>query len=327
MGFKILLPQLIAETGIKVLEANGFEIIVGNGYTEEDIIRDIKGCDAMIVRTAKVTRRIIEAADKLKVIARHGAGFDGVDLEAATEKGIMVLYAPQANSESVAELALFYMLHCSRNFKLVQKLYKDDYMAAKMKVEKHELCGRTLGLIGVGNIGGRVAKKAYFGFDMKVIAYDPYAKNLPEYIVPASSRDEVFESADYISLHIPATPDTVNSVSTHEFNRMKETAFLINTSRGTVVDEAALIEALKEKKIAGAALDVTQKEPIDPENPLIAMDNVLTAPHIGGATREAADRASQICAQGIVDFLRGKKPEYPIPPMKAMLDAMEWGTR
>ena len=140
MGYKVLLPQPILESGRAYLLERGYELVDGNGFEEEDIIRDIKGCDAMIVRTGKITRRIIAAADRLKVIARHGAGYDGVDLEAAKEKGIMVLYAPRANSESVAELAVFYMLYCSRNFKLVQKLYKDDYRFAKFNIEKHELC-------------------------------------------------------------------------------------------------------------------------------------------------------------------------------------------
>lgn len=145
MSFKILLPQPILESGRQYLLDKGYELVDGSGFEEEDIIRDIKGCDGMIVRTAKITRRILEAADSLKVIARHGAGFDGVDLEAAREKGIVVLYAPRANSQSVAELAIFYMLHCSRNFKLVQKLYRDDYRFAKFNVEKHELNGKTLG--------------------------------------------------------------------------------------------------------------------------------------------------------------------------------------
>lgn len=322
MAFKILLPQPILESGRTYLLEHGYEIVDGNGYTEEDIIRDIKGCDAMIVRTAKITRKIIEAADNLKVIARHGAGFDGVDLDAAKEKNIMVLYAPRANSNSVAELAIFYMLYCSRNFKLVQKLYKDDYMTAKMKVEKHELEGKTLGLIGVGNIGGLVAKKAALGFDMKVIAYDPFAKEAPSYITLTDDRDEVFKTADYVSLHVPATPDTVNSVGAKEFDMMKETAFLINTSRGTIVDEDALIQALQEKKIAGAGLDVLKQEPLDPKNPLLEMDNVLTAPHIGAATKEASSRSSLVCAQGIDDYLCGRKPEFPVPPMREMLNSM-----
>ena len=166
MAYRILLPQPIMESGRKYLEEKGYEIVDGEGYTEDDIIRQIPGCDAMIVRTAKITKKILDAADSLKVIARHGAGFDGVDLKAAEEKNVMVLYAPTANSNSVAETAIFYMLYCSRNFKKVQALYKTDYMTAKMKIEKHELGGKTLGLIGVGNIGGRVAKKAVFGFDM-----------------------------------------------------------------------------------------------------------------------------------------------------------------
>lgn len=319
MSFKILLPQPILESGRKYLLDKGYELIDGNGFEEEDIIRDIRGCDGMIVRTAKITRRILEAADRLKVIARHGAGFDGVDLEAARKKGILVLYAPKANSESVAELAVFYMLHCSRNFKLVQKLYKDDYRFAKFNVEKHELNGKTLGIIGVGNIGGLVAKKAAFGFDMKVIAYDPYAKSLPDYIEAAGSREEVFERADYVSLHVPATPETVNSVGEREFSLMKPSAFLINTSRGSVVDEEALIKALREKKIAGAALDVLKNEPIEKDNPLLEMDNVVTAPHIGAATKEASSRASLICAEGIDDFLSGRRPEFVVPPMRDMV--------
>lgn len=323
MAFKVLLPQPILESGNKYFEERGYELIAGRGYTEEDIIADIKGCDALIARSAKITRKIIEAADNLKVIARHGAGFEGVDLEAAKEKGIMVLYAPRANSESVAELAMLYILYCSRNFKKVQKLYVDDYMTAKMKVEKHEVKGKTLGLIGVGNIGGLVAKKAHFGFDMNVIAYDPFAVSLPEYITQTEDRDEVFRSADYVSIHVPAMPETENSVGKHEFEIMKKTAFLINTSRGTIVDEVALVEALRNEKIAGAGLDVLRKEPLDPNNPLLEFDNVLTAPHIGAATKEAASRSSAVCAQGIDEYLNGIKPDFPVPPFRNWLDSMD----
>lgn len=154
---------------------------------------------------------------------------------------------------------------------------------------------------------------------MKVLAFDPYAKDLPDYIELAGSREEVFEKADYVSLHVPATPETVNSVGAKEFQLMKPTAFLINTSRGTVVDEEALIKALKEKQIAGAALDVLKKEPMEKDNPLLDMDNVVTAPHIGGATKEASSRSSLICAQGIDDFLSGRKPEFVVPPMRDMV--------
>lgn len=319
MSYKILLPQPIMEAGKNYLLEKGYELAEGTGLTEDDIIRDIKGCDAVIVRTVKITKRILEAADKLKVIARHGAGFDGVDLETAREKNIMVLYAPKANSESVAELAVFYMLYCSRNFKRVQKLYVDDYNSAKFNVEKHELKGKTLGLIGVGNIGGLVAKKAALGFDMNVLAYDPYAKELPDYIKPAKSREQVFAEADYISLHVPATPETNDSVGEKEFALMKKSAFLINTSRGSIVNETELIKALESGEIAGAALDVMKQEPFDKSSPLLYMEQVLTAPHIGAATKEASSNSSLACARGIDDFLSGRRPEFPIPSMKDLL--------
>ena len=139
MSFKILLPQPILESGRQYLLDKGYELVDGSGFEEEDIIRDIKGCDGMIVRTAKITRRILEAADSLKVISRHGAGFDGVDLEAAREKGIVVLYAPRANSQSVAEACHFLYAPLLQNFKLVQKLYRDDYRFAKFNVEKQRV--------------------------------------------------------------------------------------------------------------------------------------------------------------------------------------------
>ena len=305
MAYRILLPQPIMESGRKYLEEKGYEIVDGEGYTEDDIIRQIPGCDAMIVRTAKITKKILDAADSLKVIARHGAGFDGVDLKAAEEKNVMVLYAPTANSNSVAETAIFYMLYCSRNFKKVQALYKTDYMTAKMKIEKHELGGKTLGLIGVGNIGGRVAKKAVFGFDMKVIAFDPYAKELPDYIQRAESREEVFKNADYVSLHIPATPETEKSIGAKEFDLMKPTAYLINTSRGALVDEPALIEALENHQIAGAGLDVQETEPPKADNPLYTLDNVILTPHMGWKGLETRQRLVSILAGNVKGFLEG----------------------
>lgn len=322
MAYKILLPQPILKEGVDYLLSRGYELIEGRGMTEEDIIRDIPDCDAMIVRIPKITKRIFEAAKNLKVIARHGAGYDGVDLNAAKEHNVLVLNAPGANSMSVAELTIFYMLYCSRNFKLVQKTYIDDYYFAKMKTKKNELNGKTLGLIGTGNIGSIVAKKAAMGFDMKVIAFDPYAKkeNLPDYIELVTDREKVFADSDYISLHVPLNKDTANSISYKEFDLMKETAFLINTSRGGIVEEEALYQSLINKKIAGAALDVLNQEPIDKNNPLLTLDNVLTAPHIGAATEEASSRASLYCAIGIDDFLSGKTPKFVVPELRSMIN-------
>lgn len=317
---RILLPQPILKEGRDYLLSKGYVLVDGAGAGEEDIIRDSRGCAGMIVRTAKITARILAEADSLKVIARHGAGYDGVDVEAARRQRVLVLYAPGANSMSVAELAIFYMLYCSRNFKLVQKTYIEDYSYAKFKTPKSELFGKTLGLIGIGNIGALVAKKAALGFGMQVIAYDPYAgKVLPDYIRLVGEREAIFRDSDYVSLHVPATKDTIDSVGKREFSLMKKSAFLINTARGSIVNEDALYEALKGGELAGAALDVLKSEPIEPGHPLLYLDNVLTAPHIGAATAEASARASLCCAVGIDDFFTGRKPEFIIPDMKDML--------
>lgn len=321
MATRVLIPQPILPAGYEYLRKHGYEAVDGRGFTEEDIITDIRDCDALIVRTARITRQIFDAAPKLKILARHGAGYDGVDLAAAREHGVLVCTAGGANAISVAELTIFYMLYCSRNFKKVQNLYLQDYRQAKMGVPKTELEGKTLGLVGLGNIGKLVAKKAALGFDMTVLAYDPFAKGagLPDYIRMVEDRDEIFKRSDYVSLHVPATTETVHSVSDREFGLMKPTAYLINAARGSIVDEAALYRALQEEKIAGAGLDVLEQEPIDPSNPLVAMDNVLTAPHIGGATKEASSRSSVACAQAIDDFFSGRTPKFVVPELRDLI--------
>ena len=321
MATRVLIPQPILPAGYEYLRKHGYEAVDGRGFTEEDIITDIRDCDALIVRTARITRQIFDAAPKLKILARPGAGYDGVDLAAAREHGVLVCTAGGANAISVAELTIFYMLYCSRNFKKVQNLYLQDYRQAKMGVPKTELEGKTLGLVGLGNIGKLVAQKAALGFDMTVLAYDPFAKGagLPDYIRMVEDRDEIFKRSDYVSLHVPATTETVHSVSDREFGLMKPTAYLINAARGSIVDEAALYRALQEEKIAGAGLDVLEQEPIDPSNPLVAMDNVLTAPHIGGATKEASSRSSVACAQAIDDFFSGRTPKFVVPELRDLI--------
>lgn len=184
-----------------------------------------------------------------------------MDLEGARRNKVLVTTAGGANAISVAELAIFYMLYCSRRFKAVMAHCKEDYRYAKMGIQKTELEGKTLGLIGTGNIGKLVAKKAAYGFDMKVLAYDPFAREVPEYIQLVEDRDVIFKESDYVSLHVPATKETTHSVSDREFDLMKETAFLINTARGAIVDEPALIRALEAKKSLGPAWTPWSRSP------------------------------------------------------------------
>ncbi|CAG9297058.1 hydroxyacid dehydrogenase [Celerinatantimonas diazotrophica] len=315
MSFKVLLPQEIMAEGREYLESRGYELIDGSGMEEEDIIRDIPDCDGIIVRLSKMTDRVFDAAKKLKVVARHGAGYDTVDLESAKRHGVMVLNCPVANSMSVAELAIFYMLHCSRNFKLVQEKMLDDFYFAKLKTPKVELDGKTLGLIGVGNIGSRVAKKAMYGFNMKVIGYDPYKtkEQIPEGVELTDDFDRIFKESDIVSLHCPATEETFDFVGHKQFNLMKETAYFINTARGKVVNEADLFNALNDHLIAGAAVDTIKHEPFEKTDPLFSLNNLVIGPHIGAATREATDRASLHSAIGIDEVLSGKEPRWPVP--------------
>lgn len=319
MSCKVLLPQPILPEGYAYLQDRGYEVVNGRGFAEADIIADIPDCDAMIVRTAKITGKILDAAPKLKIIARHGAGYDGVDLEGARRHRVLVTTVGGANAVSVAEVAIFYMLYCSRRFKEVMARCREDYRYAKMGIQKGELEGKTLGLIGTGNIGKLVAKKAAYGFDMKVLAYDPFAREVPEYIQLVEDRDVIFRESDYVSLHVPATKETIHSVSDREFGLMKETAFLINTARGAIVDEPALVRALRSKKIAGAGLDTVEQEPFAPDNPLLDMENVLVAPHIGGATQEASTRSSVACAQAIDDFFSGRTPKFIVPELRDLV--------
>lgn len=313
MSWKVLLPQEIMQDGRDYLESRGLELIAGSGMETENIIRDIKGIDAMVVRLSKITREVFEAADKLKVIVRHGAGFDTVDLEAAKEHGVQVLYCPVANSTSVAEVTMMYVLYCSRNYTIVRRDFINDYYKAKLKTPKSEISHKVIGLVGCGNIGSRVAKMAQ-GFDMKVMAYDPYkpAKDFPEGVEVVRDLDRIFKESDYVSLHCPTTKITKEMVNKKKLEMMKPTAFIINAARGMVVNENDLYEACKNHVIAGAGLDVLQQEPVDPKNPILYLDNVVVSPHIGAATKEATDRASLHSAMGIVEVYEGKDPTWPV---------------
>ena len=315
MGWKILLPQEIMSEGRKLLEDAGHELIMGRGFETEDVLEDMKKYqpDAMIVRITPITREVIEANPNLKVIVRHGAGFDTVDLKACEDNNVKTLYAPVANSTSVAETALLLMFETSRNVTVLHKTWVNEFYKAKLKVRKNTLNGKTLGLVGCGNIGSRVATRA-LALEMNVLAYDPYkpAKDFPDGVEVVRDLNRIFKECDYVSLHAPATPVTRNMVNKETLAMMKPTAILINTARGALVVEEDLYEACKNGVITAAGLDAIRQEPVDPKNPLLTLDNVIIYPHIGGNTAEAAHRASYFSAMGIQEVYEGKKPTWPI---------------
>ncbi|WP_434798166.1 hydroxyacid dehydrogenase [Terrisporobacter vanillatitrophus] len=315
MGWKILLPQEIMEEGTQLLIDKGHTLIRGRGFETEDVLADMKEHqpDAMIVRITPITREVIEANPNLKVVVRHGAGFDALDVKACHDNGVQALYAPVANSTSVAETALLLILECSRNVTTLKKTWVEDYYKAKLKTRKTTLNGKTVGIIGCGNIGSRLAVRA-MGLEMNVLAYDPYkpAKDFPEGVEVVRDLDRIFKESDYVSLHVPNTPVTKDMVNKERLAMMKPTAFLINTARGGCVVEEDVYEACKNGVIQGAGLDAIRQEPVDPENPLLTLDNVIIYPHIGGNTVEAAHRASYFSAMGVQEVYEGKQATWPI---------------
>lgn len=315
MAWKILLPQEIMDEGRKLLENVGHTIIMGRGFETEDVLADMKEHqpDAMIVRITPITREVIEANPNLKVIVRHGAGFDTLDVAACHDNGVQALYAPVANSTSVAETALLLILEMSRNVTVLHNTWVQEYYTAKLKVRKNTLSGKTIGIIGCGNIGSRLATRT-LAMEMNVLAYDPYkpACDFPDGVEVVRNLERIFRESDYVSVHTPNTPVTKNMINRETLALMKPTAFLINTARGGCVVEEDLYEACKNGVIAGAGLDAIRQEPVDPSNPLLTLDNVIIYPHIGGNTAEAAHRASYFAAMGVQEVYEGKEPTWPI---------------
>ncbi|MCD6503464.1 MAG: hydroxyacid dehydrogenase [Euryarchaeota archaeon] len=307
--FRVLINDEISERGVKILKEAGFEVIMHH-YGSEELKRIIKDFDALIVRSAtKVTREIIEEGSKgmLKVIGRAGVGVDNIDVNAATEKGILVVNAPTAATRSVAELTLAFALALARDLVEANNELKVG-MWTKKKHMGFLLYGKTWGVIGYGRIGREVAKLAK-ALGMNVIAYDPYIKEAKE-VKLTSTLEELLKNSDIVSIHVPLTPETRGLIGEKEIKMMKKGAILINTARGGIVDEKALAKAVEEGYLKGAGVDVFEEEPPKPDNPLLKVERIYVTPHIGASTVEAQDLAGEIIAEQIVKALRGEIPEF-----------------
>lgn len=288
------------------------EIEIKSVKDPEEIMGIVKEFDGIVVGNEKLNKEIIKNAVKLKIIARHGVGVDNIDLDAATEKGIVVTYTPQANSDSVAEYAIALILNIMR---MIPKLHNITVNGGWNRILGYELMGKTVGIIGFGGIGKRVAKKLG-GFDTNILVYDPYVKeeDIRKIGANPATLDELLKTSDIVTLHVALTNETKHLINREKLKLMKCTAYLINTSRGAVVDEEALYEALKEKWIAGAALDVFEQEPINPTNPLITLENVIVTPHNANFTLEALRRTDLMNAEDLRRFFNGQKPVFVANP-------------
>ncbi len=306
---KVLVAAPLHEKAINLLKDAGFEVVYEEYPDEERLIELIRDADAVIVRSKpRITRRVIEAAGKLKIIARAGVGLDNIDLEAAKEKGIEVVNAPAAPTQSVAELAIGLMLAVARKIAFADRKMREGVWAKKQAMGV-ELKGKTLGVIGMGRIGSTVARIAHHGFGMKIIYYD--ARRCPKEIekelkAKCVSLEELLKEADIVTLHVPLVPATRHLINENRLKLMKKNAILINTARGGVVDTNALVKALKEGWIAGAGLDVYEEEPLPPGHTLTKLDNVVLTPHIGSSTLEAQERAGVEVAEKIIEFFKKK---------------------
>lgn len=316
MKFSILLPQDISETGKNWLLERGYILKPGSGIDEDSLKRDVAGCAAILLRTARVSRRVLEAGTELQVVARHGVGFDNLDISAATELGIWVTNAPESNALPVAEWTIGAL--CALAHRMVwhdRALRRGDF-EIRNRVIGTDLSGKTLAILGLGRIGRLVARKAALGLGLKVIALARAQKSVENrveaWIETVETREELFSLADFVSLHLPATPETRRSVGAREFRWMKPTAHLINAARGEIVDETALLDALQSESIAGAALDVFETEPPARDHPFFALDNVILTPHSAALTLEAMERMALDAAQGIDDVLSGRNPRWPV---------------
>lgn len=286
---------------MKEIEKLG-EIVVKPGLSEEELCREIEDYEVLIVRSAtKVTRKVIEAGKKLKIVARAGVGIDNIDVKAAEEKGVRVIYAPEASKTAVAELVIGLMLCWARKIPQAYKEMKEG----KWDREKFigtELKGKTLGVIGVGRIGGEVALKA-LAFGMRVLGYDLVRREEMERAgVRYVDLPTLLKEADFVSIHVPLNSQTERMIGEKELSLMKPTAVLINTSRGKIVDERALVKALKERKIAGACLDVFEEEPTK-NLELLSLEQVIPTPHLGASTVESQRNIALILSQKLKELM------------------------
>ena len=313
MGYRVFITEAVNEKGLNYLREQGYELVMGTGPEEETLLKECRDCDGALTRNGKFTRKVFENCPKLKVVSMHGVGVDGIDVDAATEMGIQICNAAESNQQSVAEYAIGLILMLAKHSVAYNKGLKTGDMSVR-QMYGSDVSGKTLGIIGMGNIGTKVARMAANGLGMKVIGYSRrISKKMRTdfgYLTPDMS--EVISTADFLSLHLPGSDSTRHLIDAQKLSLMKPTAFFINTGRGEVVDEAALIQLLQEGKIQGAALDVFEGNLPKADNPLLKMDNVIATPHTAAFTTEALERMSYQAALGIVEVLEHRPVTFQV---------------
>ena len=306
---KVLMVQGLHEEGQKLLlQRDDIEPITIMSANEDEILEAAKEVHGITVRTANISRKIIENSKNLQVVSRHGVGYDSIDVEALNDCGIPLAIAAHSNMISVAEHAMFMLLALSKNVFYYDKFARKADWSTRWDIRAWDLAEKNLLVIGFGRIGSRLVKRA-LAFDMKVFVYDPYVDALEIKNLGANRVNnflDILPQMDAVSLHCPKNEETTNMFSENEFKIMKESAFLINCARGGIINEVALLDALKSNKIRAAGLDVYDDEPSTSSNPLFSLDNILLSPHIAGVTQEATIRMSKQAVQNVLDVFDDK---------------------
>jgi len=297
---KVLICDKVSKGAIEKMKNSGLEVDDKQGITPDELLSIVENYDVLVVRSAtKVKKDVIEKAKNLKLIVRGGVGVDNIDVDAAKAKGIEVKNTPKASTESVAELAIGLIYALARKISQADRSMKEGKWEKKA-FEGIEIGGKTLGIIGIGRIGQSVAKKAH-NLGMNILAYDLLVKDSPLPFVKMVSKEELLKNSDFISLHIPFDKSSGPTIGEKEFEIIKQGSFIVNVARGGTVDEKALLNALNSGKIAGAAIDVFEKEPTD-NMELVKHPNTICTPHIGASTKEGQGRVGDEVAEIIINF-------------------------
>ena len=316
MSYKVITLKQMDQSGHEYLAQHGVEVITSQCDNEAGWIKEIaeNQVDGIFCRVDKITPAMMDASPNLKVIAKQGAGLDNIDIPYATSKKIQVVYSPAGNMQTVAEHATMLLLMYAQRYRYVDHQMRGGNFNVRYTLTgTHDLNGHTIGLIGCGRISQCFATILVNGFGMKAIGYDPYITpdKLQVPIELKATADEVWQQADYVSLHLQSNDETRHSIGYKQFSMMKPSASFINCARGDLIVEADLIRALEEGKIYGAALDVFEQEPLPLDHPFLTMENVVLTPHMGAATQDSVIRCTTTSCEEIVQVLNGQPVAFP----------------
>jgi D-3-phosphoglycerate dehydrogenase len=309
----VLLYEPIHARALEQLKQHA-EVRTADNLEESYLLQVVGDVEGIIIRAnGKVSRQIMQAAPRLKVVARHGTGVEAIDLEAAAELGITVVNTPDANVESVAEQCLAMMIILAKHIREADQAIRAGDWAARYRLIGVELLGKTIGIIGIGRIGYRLAELCYTSFSMPIVYFDIVANLKAEKNLNAKrvELDELLKKGDFISIHLPLIPSTKGLINAEVLRKMKPSAFLINSSRGPVIDQADLIQALQNHWIAGAGLDVFDPEPLPSDSTLLELENVILSPHMAAHTNEALYRMAMV-VEDVLAVIEGRAPKHPV---------------